>query len=507
MSLGDRLSIVLAALIGGLAALLIGQTVLCQTADSHLRGYVSDLLTHAVDVAQTSREALSAINASPDTPCADSDLEELRHLSFQSEYLRDAGRIQDNSILCTALWGELSPPAALPPVQRMQHEGDMLWANVEHIGPQRIAVDMAGRGSAIVFTSPIAFKSFETLDDNLSALVLTSDGQHIYRAFGQTAGLAAVRRDTAWSDFGSSRTASLCSADVDICVTARIVDVGMERQSPQIIAATGLLGLITGGSMGLAAILYRNSRMSPQQQIRRALAGDRIGVAYQPLVQMRDRRVVGVEALARPVNERGEAISPEWFITTAEEHGLIGQVTQVLVRKILADMRSRLQADPSFYVSINISAADMLTPEMSRCLDAEIARNGLSPRQIVLEITERSTADYQRLVEAMSALRARGHRIFLDDFGTGYSNLAYLAKLPIDGIKVDRLFTQAIGREAVSSAIVADVCRIAETIRVTLVAEGVETEEQATRILALHPEAIGQGWLYGKPVSAAKLAV
>lgn len=101
--------------------------------------------------------------------------------------------------------------------------------------------------------------------------------------------------------------------------------------------------------------------------------------------------------------------------------------------------------------------------------------------------------------------RASGYRFFIDDFGTGYSSLAYLAELPIDGIKIDRMFTKAIGKEAVSSTIVEKICSIANELGVRLIVEGVEEQQQADHILRLHPQAVGQGWLFGRPMTAGAL--
>lgn len=103
----------------------------------------------------------------------------------------------------------------------------------------------------------------------------------------------------------------------------------------------------------------------------------------------------------------------------------------------------------------------------------------------------------------MTSFNRLDYKFFIDDFGTGYSNLAYLAKLPIDGIKVDRMFTQAIGTEAVSAEIVENICNIARRLDLKLVVEGIEKPEQSAYVLKLHPDAVGQGWLFGYPVSAA----
>jgi sensor c-di-GMP phosphodiesterase-like protein len=146
--------------------------------------------------------------------------------------------------------------------------------------------------------------------------------------------------------------------------------------------------------------------------------------------------------------------------------------------------------------------ADILDATLCDFLDRELKNNGLSPRQIILEVTERSTADPEQLISSMRMFGGHGYAFYLDDFGTGYSNLASLAKLPISGIKLDRMFTQTIGKGAMGSKIAENVCSVAKALNLQLIVEGIETEQQAEYIKELSPTAIGQGWLYGKPVPA-----
>ena len=495
------------AVLGAIFALILSQIALVQIADLRLKEYTDGLLAHAVEVAQASRDVLTAVNASEQPMCSHTDLNELRHLSFQSEHLRDVGRIQDGAIICTALWDKLTEPAILPPPQRVQHENDMLWADVPNIGELRLNVDMAGRGSAIVFTSPLAFRPYETRNDDLNALVLTEDGQHIYRTFGNVdaLGIPADHPPMPWYDLRPFHTMAQCSTEVDICVVAGLDNVSVFQLPPLLTFALAFLGFMSGGSLGMAGYLHRNRRLSLPERIRQAIADDRLTVVYQPLIRLRDGRMTGVESLARLTDQCGEEIPPDVFIKVAEEHGFIGRVTRTVIRKALADMRPRLLAQDDFYCGINLSATDITDPALCDYLNQEVKRNGLDPRKIVLEITERSTAEHDDLIAGITAFRSHGYEFYIDDFGTGYSSLAYLAQLPINGIKIDRMFTQAIGREAVSSAIVENVSAIAEKLNLRLIVEGVETPEQAAHIKQINADAVGQGWLYGKPVSAQAL--
>lgn len=498
-----------AASAGAVLALLLGQAVLVQNADQNLREYAADLLAHATEVAQTSVSVLDVVNASDRQRCSDEELKELRYLAFQTEAIRDVGRIDHGGIICTAFGSRLDTPIVLPPAQRIQADGSMLWKSVPDIGGFRHNVDMAARGHAIVFTSPFAFEAYEARSNYFNALVLTQDGRHVFRSFGNVSELATPVEQTPrhWYDLSTVRTTTSCSRDtnVDLCVVAGLDNVSVFRLPSLLIFGTAFLGFISGGGLGMAFYLQQDRRRSLPERVKRAIARDRMTLVYQPLVRLGDEQMVGVEALARLTDEDGEHIPPDVFIGIAEEQGFIGQVTRALIRKALAEIRPILVKRADFRCSLNLSIADILDPALCSFLDEQVAANGLDPRQIVLEITERETAGHDDLMTGMAAFQSKGHLFYIDDFGTGHSSLAYLARLPVSGIKIDRMFIQLVGKEAVGSKIVENISAIAESIGLALVVEGVETEEQAAYLRGINSDAIAQGWFYGKPVPIHEL--
>ncbi|MND94761.1 putative membrane protein YjcC [compost metagenome] len=500
---GDRWFVAFVACIGVAITILLGQMELVRLSYIRLNDYRDNLLSHSVNVAKSGRDTLSVVNDTSQTLCSDDNLKELRLLTFKAHYLRDIGRVLNNHIVCTALWGRLSPPAELPTADREVDGGHRLWGQVVGIGSHLTAVDMVMHGTAVVFTSPVAFALYERPQSNLSAHVISQDGQYIYRTFGDASQLTTQRPEKlAWYDLRSHRLASSCSNDLDICVIAALTGVSILQQAPGVLLALVAFGGLAGSGLGVAAVQWRRGHSSLPQQVKRSIAEGRVSVVYQPLVRLRDGHVNGAEVLARLSDDHGDPIAPDVFIMIAEEHGVIKDITRIVVRKALDDMQMRLQKSADFYLSLNLSVDDVIDPNTLEFLDDEVKKHGLSSRQIVLEITERSTAHHERLIESMKSFRARGYEFFIDDFGTGYSNLAYLAKLPISGIKIDRMFTQAIGTEAVSAEIVENICNIARRMELKLIVEGVETQEQAAYVLALHPEAVGQGWHFGRPVPA-----
>lgn len=495
--------VVLSMIVGTFIAILIGQIVLVSISKDRLREYSDKIIEQSTSVSSMDISVLTLANESQEPPCSGADLKELRYILFHYEYLQDIGRTQDGYLLCTASWGRFSMPLMLPPAQRHQADGYDLWKNAESVMDPRLVADMAARGSAIVFTSPTAFKLFENPPPDFGALVLTRDGQHLFRSFGDTTGLAErfAQSGNAF-EVGPRVTSSTCAADLDICVVTALDRVNILRQPTFTWLGIICLGGLAGGAAGLTAAHYCLSRPPLHQQIRRAIADGRLEIVYQPVVRLRDQQVVGVEALARLTDDEGRSIPPDIFVDIAEEDGFIGLITRTVIHKALHEIREKLCGEDSFHICINICAEDVVDESLCDYLNTETDSLGIPHNRVILEITERTTKDHARLIIGMGKFRKSGYEFYIDDFGIGYSSFAYLATLPIHGIKIDKMFTQAIGKEPACSAVVETICSMAEALGVNLVVEGIEEKHQASYVLGIHPNALGQGWLFGKPVKA-----
>jgi len=237
-----------------------------------------------------------------------------------------------------------------------------------------------------------------------------------------------------------------------------------------------------------------------ERQLRRAVAKDDLQVAYQPIVELDGGRIVGAEALARWTDEDGFAVSPDIFIKIAEQFGFVGEITKLVVRHALRDFGAILRSDPGFHLSINVAASDLSDAEFLPMLDLALKQAGVAPQGLTIEITEGSTARHEVAMETIRVLRERGHRVHIDDFGTGYSSLAYLHDLAVDAIKIDKAFIQAIGTEAVTVGILPQILAMAQALNLQVIAEGIETGEQAVYFGNAEKPILGQGWLFGRPI-------
>jgi diguanylate cyclase (GGDEF)-like protein/PAS domain S-box-containing protein len=243
--------------------------------------------------------------------------------------------------------------------------------------------------------------------------------------------------------------------------------------------------------------------------LRVALARDDLDVHYQPVVDLASGAVVGLEALARWRHLARGPVPPTRFVAVAERCGLAAALDRWVLRRALHDM-ARLRASgvvpPATSLAVNLSASNFGDPALDGDLRQWVQRAGLRPEQISLEITETAImADSAVAVAVLGRLRQQGFRIAVDDFGTGYSSLAYLRDLPITTLKIDRSFIAEITGDAGALAIVATILELAGAVGVDVVAEGVETAEQAALLRTLGCGS-AQGWWWSRAVPADDLA-
>ena len=249
-------------------------------------------------------------------------------------------------------------------------------------------------------------------------------------------------------------------------------------------------------------------RHALESELRRALSEDGLDVAYQPLVDA-DGRVRGAEALVRWTHPARGPVSPAQFIPLCEESGLIVPLGDWVLRAVLGQIR-RWRAtgamSPEQYLSVNISPRQFRQQGFEDRLLAALHEFEVPPSMLVLEITEGVVLDdIDSAIQRMNALRARGVRFYIDDFGTGYSSMAYLKRLPADGLKIDKAFIRDLGSDASDAAIVDAILAMGRHFGLTVVAEGVETREQAQYLVDRHCDLL-QGYHLGRPVDAARFA-
>jgi diguanylate cyclase (GGDEF)-like protein len=247
-------------------------------------------------------------------------------------------------------------------------------------------------------------------------------------------------------------------------------------------------------------------RFSIETELRRALDKDQLNLFYQPLINLKSGQVAGFEALARWNHEDRGEISPTEFIPVAEESGLILQLGRWAMDKAahtLADWDRQVGETLPFYVGVNLSAIQVARDDIAGMVESALKSTGLTGDRLTLELTESSIVqDPARATRVFDALKALDATVAMDDFGTGYSSLAYLQRLPIDVLKIDKSFVSGMMVDPDAVAIVRAVLSLAEALGMSTTAEGIETVELATTLATLGC-ASGQGYYFAKPLEAA----
>ena len=246
-------------------------------------------------------------------------------------------------------------------------------------------------------------------------------------------------------------------------------------------------------------------RFSIETELRRALDKDQLKLFYQPLIDLKSGEVAGFEALARWEHEDRGEISPTEFIPVAEESGLILQLGRWAMHKAADTLASwdRAAGVPlPLSVSVNLSAIQVARDDIASVVSSALKASGLTGDRLTLELTESSIVqDPARATRVFDALKSLETTVAMDDFGTGYSSLAYLQRLPIDVLKIDRSFVTGMMVDPDSVAIVRAVLSLADALGMSTTAEGIETVELATTLATLGC-ASGQGFYFAKPLEA-----
>ena len=231
--------------------------------------------------------------------------------------------------------------------------------------------------------------------------------------------------------------------------------------------------------------------------LRRALALGEFSLVYQPQFNLQMNKVTGFEALLRWQSPTRGAVSPLEFIPIAEDTGIIASIGEWVLRTAC---REAATWPGAHMVSVNVSAIQFKSPNLVATVMSALAASGLDPRRLELEITESVMLDAGGPAFTMlQHLRGIGVRIALDDFGIGYSSMGYLRSFPFDRIKIDQSFVRGASNDAVGRAIVRAVASIGQSLGMTTVAEGVETEEQMARIASDGCTDV-QGYLISRPM-------
>jgi sensor c-di-GMP phosphodiesterase-like protein len=497
-----------ATALGATLAFCTARSIQLRTGRDELKNYARQLLdTSPQLVAESDRAVATVLNAHL-AFCSDEELALMRDYVYNAVHVKHIGRISNGMLYCTSGVGRLTSPADLPQHAEVSIDGLNVY-RIDRIMISDGARDVAGlvverRGVSTVI-NPNSYQALDEAPKFSSGFLIDPRNSRTTLIFGHF--VAMTGREIASGDSierGGIFLQPLCSKAELICVVAS------ESRADILAATSGVLyGFLIGGTMLVSAaslilILVHKRRGCLEQQLRRALRKDGFSLVYQPIVELDSGAVVGAEALIRWIDEAGRAVSPEIFIALAEEKEFVSEITQWVIRRVTRELGDVL-ANGGHTVSINVSSQDLVNPEFFATLEECMQSARLAPGAIGLEITERSTADHETVIDAIARLKRAGHTVYVDDFGTGFSSLAYLHRLTADAIKIDRVFTGMVGADTADTSIVPQILAMAALLSLRVVVEGIETREQADYFRAAAGHALAQGYFFSRGVPAAEI--
>ncbi|WP_197413085.1 EAL domain-containing protein [Vibrio sp. MEBiC08052] len=452
-------------------------------------------LSHASQIAIQLRQAIQLLADSDTVPCSLEDEHLMQDILHINHFIADIGRIDGGLIQCLTL-KKLDRPLRLPEAQYMSNGYSFVKRYQFEPSPTHLPIDLTFRDNVIAMTAPRAFEGFE-ISTNYTVEIRSASLKHVFERLGDTT-LPEIQPDGHLSRLLVEKK---CSNKPSLCVLVRdnhpFLYHALNGPTLSSFVVVILFILLSYKAWGMPA--SRDKQL--KSRLRRAIAHRQLSLVYQPKFVLKDERIQGFEVLCRWHDPLLGNISPEVFIPLAEQTKQIRQLTLFVVEQSIQDMARVLQKYPEYTLSINLAVDEYLTEPFIERVTEIVNKYSVNVNQVMFEITERSSFGCQDVVSVCDSLRLRHFRVSLDDFGTGYSNLSWLSDIYTDEIKIDRMFTSALGTDTIAGRTVNMMLDLLEGFEdVTIVLEGIETPEQVDYLRKRDIAVIGQGWYYARPM-------
>lgn len=467
----------------------------------------ADILQRSDRIADQAKAAVAELrDARSENPCSERSMALMRALVIRSNMLLDVGFLRGDVLMCSAFGTEAVP---VGPATYTSALGNVVRVGVQHpLAPDArlviVSDPRSGYAALISQSLPIDAIPEET---NLVLGVMSVQRKAVLTQRG------SFKSD--WVErIGSSQEGTFYdgvnvvawdrSVRGDYVAFAAIGGNRIAEDERRIVMLLLPIGVAAAALLAFVVMRLARLQASMPALLRNAIRRGEFFLVYQPIVDLKSGAWQGAEALLRWRRPEGELISPELFIPIAESRQLMGRITEAVLGMFEREAVALLRARPDFYITLNLSAADVCHPDIVDRLHAMIARMRIAARNLHVEATERVFMDVEASRRNIRALRATGIAVAIDDFGTGYSSLSYLSSLEVDWLKIDKSFIDTIGTDAVTSQVVRHIIEMAKSLNLRMIAEGVETAAQAD-FLRGHGVQLCQGWLYSKPMPMPEL--
>lgn len=445
------------------------------------------------------QEALAALKSAEATvlpPCGAEHILRMQTLVMTTPSSDQMGYFEGGKLRCTS-WGPFLRDVDQPTPDHVTSDGVGITVDVRPEAAGRRPMLSIMYGSYDVLVDPRRFVDV-IVDPDVRLALASPDGRLLTQQDGMDPTLLQqlLREPGEGLDRNTLYASARSGEWLAIATAPRTALAATFRQQAWLFVPLGLLMAAAGA--GLVIWLSRR-RLSMRGELGIAIRRRELYLHYQPIIELDTGICVGAEALVRWQRPDGTQVRPDLFIPLAEEAGMIAAITDLVIENVVADMRELLAEDRSAHIAINLAAEDISSGRALKVISQRMAGSGILPQQIWLEATEHGFLDIDRARTMLAAARRAGHSVAIDDFGVGYSSLQYLQQLPLDALKIDKSFIDAIGTESATSPVTPHIIGMARELGLWLVAEGVETEAQLAYLHSQHVQ-FGQGWLFSRPL-------
>ena len=449
------------------------------------------------------REGLDDLEAQPLRTCDKDMIATLQQVTFNYRFVYEAAYMDASKICSNRPSQEGLSLSRAPDIQDPTYS---YWLNTTTEPDENRAALMLGRGNFRVATSRGHLTDMVDLSPGSSLLVILDNGTRAIPVLGSP---QAWPPTVPWPP-KSSEALQVTPTRLIYLMPTKSPEYQLVLITPRtavnvptawwwLVPASLALGIL----VGFMVFLLVRQRQSLDAELTGAIRRGELQVLYQPIFDLDSRNCVGAEALLRWRRPDGTLTSPDLFIPMAENTGQIRQMTDFVLQRLLEQLGQLLRANPQLYISVNLAACDVMVPRIGQVMARLLTLHRVAAKQIAFEVTERGLIDVVVARENLQALRDVGHQVLIDDFGTGYCSLAYLQTLPVDCLKIDKAFIDALGHDAASSGVAPHIIHMAQSLHLKVIAEGIEHEAQAA-FLSSEGVKFGQGWLFAHALSAVQ---
>ncbi len=442
-------------------------------------------------------------------PCSDANIALMRNLAVTNEQVQLVGYAKDDRLVCST-FGSHGDGIPLGPPASQTDFGTAVRYDFEFRrlpGHKFFVTTRIASGYTVMVHPDLPLQVFVDRSDISAGLIGTASKRLIYGKGKFQPGLADLAGDSRGTEFSrdgylvAMRRSSVFPYVAFAAIPANAVEAGRARTA-QILVPVGLLA---GVVLALAVFYLARQRMSLRTALRVALRRKEFFLLYQPIVELRGGRCVGAEALIRWRRSNGDMVPPDVFIPVAEETGLIHDITKRVMDIIAREATVLLKSRPDLHIGINLSSKDLQSADTPHLVQDMVRAMGVKPHNILVEATERGFMQADAARKIMDDIRALNIKIAIDDFGTGYSSLSNLEKFKLDYLKIDKFFVDTMGGKAATSQVAFHIIEMAKSLKLEMIAEGVETAAQVT-FLQERGVQFAQGYFFAKPMPLREFA-